>query len=341
MKILGILSLVLPLFFAPQALTFSKAPACQTRQGSIELGSGSTKAYAAQVDACTKRITAGLHSSQVAIPFNEALEKSDSLEIPDSMIAETVSQVLTLKKKLNEQNVQSITGFATAAFRKAKNAEAFLGEISRQTGVSFKVISQDEEARLGYLSASSSIPLDSTSPRDIIVWDIGGGSMQMQAAPEKNLPTFKSDLASVTFKNQVIREILRKDPSKLHSPNPLGRKIDRAIELARKSAEKEVPEPFRNGPNSKRWIGVGGVLTRSIQAQVNPNGNTFTRDALAKATKSRSTLTDLQIGGDYAATDLTNLALVLGFMENLGITEIETVAVALGPGWLLDTTKPK
>jgi exopolyphosphatase/guanosine-5'-triphosphate,3'-diphosphate pyrophosphatase len=47
-------------------------------------------------------------------------------------------------------------------------------------------------------------------------------------------------------------------------------------------------------------------------------------------------LTDKEIGGQYADTEISNLILVLGFMQQLGISEVMTQNINLADGVLLN-----
>lgn len=56
---------------------------------------------------------------------------------------------------------------------------------------------------------------------------------------------------------------------------------------------------------------------------------------LKSALLERASFSDQQIGGDFAATDVTNLALVAGYLEVLGLPQLESVSASLGQGWIL------
>jgi exopolyphosphatase/guanosine-5'-triphosphate,3'-diphosphate pyrophosphatase len=54
-----------------------------------------------------------------------------------------------------------------------------------------------------------------------------------------------------------------------------------------------------------------------------------------KALTTKGELTDSEIGGKYAATDVSNLALVLGFMKELKIDKIRTLKANMAHGILI------
>jgi exopolyphosphatase/guanosine-5'-triphosphate,3'-diphosphate pyrophosphatase len=63
---------------------------------------------------------------------------------------------------------------ATSAIRDADNGERFLADARRETGLNIEVLSATEEAYFGYVAA-----VNTTTLRDGVALDIGGGSLQL------------------------------------------------------------------------------------------------------------------------------------------------------------------
>ena len=157
----------------------------------------------------------------------------------------------------------------------------------------------------------------------------------MWAKEQNKTEIFTGTLAAVTFKNRIIREIQKKDPKTTNSPNPLGAQFSNAVVLATEDAKAQVPNFFREKAEKAHWIGIGGVLALSAQNQVKEGADEFSQTALEQTLKKRAGLKDSQIEGDYATTEITNLALVLGYMKALKIEKVKTVEASLVQGWLL------
>ncbi|MDX9731904.1 MAG: hypothetical protein RBT63_09050 [Bdellovibrionales bacterium] len=309
---------------------------CHKRRGALDIGSGSTKALVAIVDVCVspRRIVEVLFQDQLPVQFSEALGKSSNGMIPAPFAKEATSKIRTILNRMREFNPSTISGVATAVFRKAENGEAVVQELSDALGIPVRVISQAEEAEIGALSALAALPVsNSTAP--VIVWDIGGGSMQMWNKHDGKVELFTGDLASVSFKNKVIQEVLKKDPAEVSSPNPLGAKYHQAVPVSFKHAKQNVPDYFKKSGKNARWIGIGGVLALSVQKQVRPEERSFSQSMLRETLKRRSALNDGDIASDYRATEITNLALVLGYMQALRIPKMETVEANLSQGVVL------
>ena len=85
-------------------------------------------------------------------------------------------EVIQRYVQLAEQvGVDEVITVATSAIREAQNGEAFLRQVVRQTGLTPKMISGREEARLIFLAVRNSIALEDDSA---LVFDIGGGSTE-------------------------------------------------------------------------------------------------------------------------------------------------------------------
>jgi exopolyphosphatase / guanosine-5'-triphosphate,3'-diphosphate pyrophosphatase len=97
-----------------------------------------------------------------------------------------------IRNKIRDQKVAHVRCIATEACRQAKNGRAFVERIAAETGLTFKIISAEEEARLATLGCHDLIGEDTA--RALVV-DIGGGSTELSwidasAALKIGLPGF-------------------------------------------------------------------------------------------------------------------------------------------------------
>jgi exopolyphosphatase / guanosine-5'-triphosphate,3'-diphosphate pyrophosphatase len=131
---------------------------------------------------------------------------------------------------------------ATSAVRDAPNGSAFVERIARRTGVLMRVISGEEEARLGYLGVASAWELD----RDLIA-DLGGGSIQLASTRDGKLDRSVSlPLGAL----RLTQEFLEHDP-------PKRRELEKAEEFVRERfAAASLPRPSEK----LRVFGVGGTI---------------------------------------------------------------------------------
>lgn len=312
----------------------ANANPCQKNQGALDFGSGTTKALVVSVDTCEKKILEVLYEERIPLALNEALEKSSTHEIPFAIVEKEMPRLQNILNKMRtDLKVEKVLAVATSVFRVAKNGASVAKELSQKLKITIEIVSQEREAELGYWSVLAQKKI--SSGLAIIVWDIGGGSMQMYAyGPHEKVNIYQGNLASVTFKNKILEILQFKNPKEYSSPNPIGNQRLAALQLAKNHAYLNVPVFFKKNATKRQWFGVGGVLSMSVQKQVKKGAMEFTQEELTETLKKRSYLKDSEIDSDYRATDISNLALVLGYMQALNIPKINTVQASLGEGIL-------
>ena len=319
------------------AIIQKKKPVCVENHAAMDFGSGATKALVVEVDICQKKIGKIVFQEHLALPLNESLEKSKDEKIPQAVAESAVPKLKEFIEKVRQYRPAKIIAVGTSVFRVAKNGSEIAQFFSDQLNLKVRVISQVEEAELGYYSVLSLGLVQDTEK--LIVWDIGGGSMQMYMMEKGQPQIFEGSLASVTYKNLILEKIQNKDPKKVFSPNPIGKKYLEALDLSKKHALGNVPDIFKTKSAEASWYGIGGVISYSVQGQVQQGSNTFTQDQLFKAFKQRSKLRDQDIPSEYRITDVSNMGLVLGYMQALGINSLTTVKASLGQGLLFRDLK--
>lgn len=116
---------------------------------------------------------------------------------------ETIARYVQLAEKLG---VDDIVTAATSAIREARNGEDFLNKVVRQTGLSPRIISGKEEARLIFLAVRNSIALEND---DVLVFDIGGGSTEVVVGNRENILSGILRIADGLdkTKNQLVEQV--------------------------------------------------------------------------------------------------------------------------------------
>lgn len=306
----------------------------------LDIGSGATKIMVAKVDFCKGKVLEVLLNESKQVSYNEDLEKNADGNLSEAIIESGHKSLSELIAKGKTFKPKKSYGVATSVFRKAKNGTDVIKGFAKKTGIKLAVISQEEEAYLGYLSVMSLMDEKDPAAKNIVVWDIGGGSMQMFSMDENKKPQrYLGDLASVTFKNMVIEVIQSKSPETTTTPNPIGDKRDQVITLARSYARLHVPADLKYEIKNRTVVGVGGVHAYSIKGQIQGQTQTkepfYTLEQLSATSKIQVEKSDSELKGDYRSTDVTNLLLVQGFMEALGIKEVKVVNASLLQGVVL------
>lgn len=111
------------------------------------------------------------------------LEASSTGELSEEIRALGLATLTGLVKKARDLGClddEPMPGIATAVYRKAANGPAYLEALQSTAGVRLAVVSQEEEARLGFQTAVAKVEaMDGRMPSTMVVWDSGGGSFQI------------------------------------------------------------------------------------------------------------------------------------------------------------------
>ena len=322
----------------------ASAPAARKRCA-FDIGSGETKVSAAEVILAepTPRI-AKLLAKRILIPFARNLKDG---AIPQWLVKDTVKNILVLRRECEALGAREFSGVATSGFRMANNGPRVLAQISHETKISLQVISGAQEAALGFLAAASALQSDG---KDLVVWDIGGGSMQFSMRAEGAGAAHQKIVVSAAHHGVELfrREIAKQFKRGLGQVvNPLSQEeINRAIELARQSSQEvkaEIREQLRRG--HMRIVGLGGVHTESLANQAGLEGKPpyklYTLAGVRAAAKRAANMSDEDFHkaypqNKYPDSQATNVALVLGYMEGLEISAVVPLEVNVADGLLVD-----
>ncbi len=140
---------------------------------------------------------------------------------------------------LRDEDVHVI---ATSAIREASNREDFLRRARAATGYEIEVLSARAEAHYGYVAA-----VNSTTLRDGVVLDIGGGSMQLVLVQDRGEAQFASfPLGAVRMTEEFLP-----DPGQ-----PRKKDLQRLRVHARRAVGTLPWLPGRGG----RLVGTGGAV---------------------------------------------------------------------------------
>lgn len=305
---------------------------CTVHRAAFDIGSETTKMKVARIDSCLQKKLKVVYKQEIKVPY---AENSRSGSLTPQIRNSGIIALTELKNEAINNRAETFAGVATESIRQASDSADFLNEIKAKTGITIKLINQEQEAVLGYVAASSAFAGETEK---IIVWDIGGASMQMVLSDKnRKYIIYRGKIASVSFKEEILKHILQRKPGQHSSPNPIGREnLKKAIEMA-ESFAGDVPEEIKKAIRKPDTIilGIGGVHNESIKKQLKSRDE-YTREEIIKALSNRIELNDNEIGGYYADTEISNLILVLGFMEKLGVKRIRLVNVNLTDGILID-----
>ncbi|MCE2982506.1 MAG: hypothetical protein LW832_02955 [Parachlamydia sp.] len=314
------------------ALPRAFEPAGEIR-AALDIGSGATNMKVAKIDPKTNKIIRVLYDKSIPVPYQKHLEQSGNDTFDPQVMEQGIRAIKELKEAALSYQAKKVIAVATAAFRQAKNAPQFAREVERQTGVQVRIINQDEE---GILAFRGALAVTTAEPEKTVVWDIGGGSMQLTTlTPAGTYLVEKGKTASIPFKNAIIEKIERKNLQAIQTPNPMGGKeIQAALNYAAQMAgqtDRFVVEKIRH-PDTK-MLAVGSLFNYGILPLV--QGTIVKEGELTQAIAKMENKPDADLpGGALAEVAVSNPVLVLGYMRALHIPEVEVVKVNNADGAL-------
>ena len=132
-----------------------------------------------------------------------------------------------------DKGCEEMIGFATSAVRDAVNSHEVLAHVSRVAGVDLAVLSGEDEARLTFLAVRRWFGWSSGR---LLVFDIGGGSLEIATGQDENPDVVQSLPLGA---GRLTRDLLTEDP-----PDPKAvKKLRKSIraDLARGATEANSP----------------------------------------------------------------------------------------------------
>ncbi len=262
-------------------------------------------------------------------------------EIEESAMRRTVETLVTFGDLLRRQGVEAIFAVATGVLREAQNREAFIKRVFERTGISLRLLSGEEEARLmlkGVLwSLQEEVPAR-------LVADIGGWSTEIVwvegRAPKK---TCSLNLGAVVLSERFLKS----------DPPPPGEL--QALEAHTREALREIREEFeREGLAGKdlhpSLVGTAGTIT--TLAAVDQELRAYDPEKINRHQLSRRTLEEIYFrlrslplrerrsfpGLEEGREDLivAGAAVVLTLLEVFGLKKLTVIDSGLLEGVLLE-----
>jgi len=144
----------------------------------IDIGSNSTEVTIAQCNANHLDI---LQEESQMVRLGESVKKAGEIT-PDKRDA-VIAAVRQYLEKARESGVERVIAVATQATRQARNRDAFLEDVRRETGQPVNLINGNVEAALTYHGATSR----PDAPADAGVLDVGGGSSELVMGHDRHI----------------------------------------------------------------------------------------------------------------------------------------------------------
>jgi exopolyphosphatase/guanosine-5'-triphosphate,3'-diphosphate pyrophosphatase len=195
---------------------------------------------------------------------------------------------------------ECVHAVATSAIRDAENGEYFLSAARAATGLRIETISDEDEARFGYVAA-----INSSTLADGIVLEIGGGSIQLIEVADRRAASLRSfPLGAVRLTEQF-----------LPGSGPAKKKDLQRLRAHVREVLSEFPALARAG---QRMVGIGGAVRNlaaaaqrmADQPDIGVQGFVITREALAEIVLAAAVAIETVLeGGGFAGLEVTEASL--------------------------------
>ncbi len=146
--------------------------------------------------------------------------------IPETKLAEVSGRISEFATKARRAGVKRMDVVVTSPGRQAENGPELMERISRAAGVQARLLSSEEEGRLGFLGA---VNANRGSSRKVIaVVDVGGGSAQIAVGTRRDGPTWvrSIDIGSMRLTSRMLTE----DPPGATAAAAARAEVDRLLQ---------------------------------------------------------------------------------------------------------------
>ncbi|HQU08542.1 MAG TPA: hypothetical protein PLV25_01115 [Opitutales bacterium] len=349
---------------APSEIIAIAAGHEHNRIAAYDVGSTGTRVTIADVNICDPNQFKVIGYLSISTPFEITHET-----IPHRLLL--YQEIKNCIDSLYSSGTQPVFHYAraTAGFRNAGELGVELAmKIRTVSGINFKVAQQEKEGWFSYESVAKTI---ANAPEELVVWDVGGGSIQVTTQEAGRYVTLGSSYASrsiIPIINAEVKKI--KTLNEPLFPMSLGQ-IQQALSIVSELNVHGSYEAYTNKNsflknaqaaklildrihNTGTVYGVGDFHHRSMRKYVAPANNHYTRAQVKALLLELADLTqtqaqDLLDGHEdpFFKYLLSDLILAYSTMQTLGISKVNTLAVDNGIGLvhlghqkLLNTSTP-
>lgn len=318
-----------------QTLLVILMTSCSSRlekRAAIDIGSGETKIRAYIVDKTSNKLVSDpLLQEGVRVSFEKSIKNN---LLSEEVAKEGIAALISFKPQLENLKISKVQAVATGPFRKAQNAPQVIQKLSELSGFPIKIISQDEEAYLGFLAAVSKVhPVDI---HKVAVLDIGGSTFQLTLLDDNQKPVSIKSSKSAIYAAEFAKKI---NKGKI---NPFGPALFSRL----KQDAKTWPQTSSTAISfqGKKFLGIGSFFNKGMKPHFGP---TLRSSAVSeyvttvyKETKNQPTDAFIKSkfpNDPFWEQRIPDMAFLSGIMEHFGINEIEIVNANLAEGVILSS----
>lgn len=226
---------------------------------SIDIGTHTARLLIARKSSATGRLTT-LTTKRAYTHIAENFDFSGTKTITPEALKQTLHIINDFSDLIEKFNVDTVYAAATGIVREAKNRKQLIDLVFRQTGISVKTLSGEEEADKTARGVLNALEFDGNP---VILFDLGGGSTEFFfRIPQSEVHAVRSLSLGAKVQTSMF---FSSDPPKREEMDALSEYADKVLKRL-DDIELNIQSPFP-------VIGTGGTVTAlaAIQYGIPPN----------------------------------------------------------------------
>jgi exopolyphosphatase/guanosine-5'-triphosphate,3'-diphosphate pyrophosphatase len=296
-------------------------------RAAIDLGTNSAKVLVGRVRG---RRVVPVFERLVNVRLGEGLGQRGLLS--DAAMDRSARAIRSLAALARRHGAGDIRAAGTQALRVARNSDAFVLRVRKETGLWLRILSGDEEARLSYQGATGG-----STARTIVGIEIGGGSTQITTGtPGKLENAWSLPIGAVALSERLVKG----DPPTGAELMALSQAVERELGRipARLQAEGALYGIGGTVSTILRVLKSGPPGAPAAQEAVLPLG---TISALAVHLACHATRERERMGIERGRADIivAGAWILLGAMRQVGARELHASRAGLRHGMLLESSQ--
>eukprot|EP00434_Breviolum_minutum_P010151 symbB.v1.2.008959.t1/scaffold508.1/size221222/8 len=292
------------------------------RRAAFDIGSGATKLMIADVDGSS--VAKELFAKEIPVAFAIDWKQSSDGNLSDAIQEKGLSVLRSLIAECEANDVPQTArcAIATEVFRQAGNGAAYLEKVLKELSLPVQVLSQQQEAEIGYSTAVALSDVPS-----VICWDSGGASFQITMRDADGLQGYLGGLGTGVVTSILVEDVQGQSLASKPTPNPVSSVEAEKLVVQLKSRLDEGPGWLKSsivtaigGPNSMFCVAFEALGKRQYTSS---DIHTVLKDIVGKSDEELSSKPFCQ--GDLREPPgyiLPKIALLLAVMEHCGIAEV-------------------
>lgn len=290
-------------------------------RAAVDVGSGGLKVTVAKINPFSQKIHQILYAKEHCVPLKRDLQVGGNAEFSQAIQQLAINTIANLQKEISSHQPTEWRGIATAASRQATNAQEMYDKIEQQLGVNISIISQNEEGRLGFMTAAA---VSGINPEQLISFDSGSGSFQLTTIIDQKLQVVEGQLGHIPSLEALME--IRGQTLDLQTP-PKTVQLDE-VEILVKMLQKKLPplsDAFKEKLKNPQApiIGIGNENFIFAMGAAGVGKNTYTKQELAEAIKAHAGKPPEEMDKFSKPHEaVLGMVLLFSIMDGMGIDQI-------------------